>query len=229
MTRIQRETVADKSAAVLRDRILSGTLRPGTAVTEDAVAVDLGVSRATVRQALNTLLLDGLLTRHPATRVLQVTTLSAEDVRDIYRARRFLELGGVDAAEHASTEELARITDAVHDLEKAVADNDVEGFVQADMRSHAEVVSLLGSRHLSAAHSDLMAKLRLVITQTTAIEDFIADLAAHKEFARLLVSGSITRARAQLAARLDKAEDQVANQAAASVSGDSLANAAPSR
>jgi len=217
MTRIQRETVADKSAAVLRDRILGGTLRPGSAVTEDAVAEDLGVSRATIRQALNTLLLDGLLTRHPATRVLQVTTLSADDVRDIYRARRFLELGGVDAAAYASTEQLARITDTVADLEKAVADNDITGFVQADFRAHAEVVALLGSRHLAAAHAQLMAKLRLVIIQVTETEqDIEDDLTKHQEFARLLMSGAITEARAQLAARLDAAERSVASEAAQS-------------
>jgi DNA-binding GntR family transcriptional regulator len=213
MTRIQRETVADKCAAILRDRILSGTARPGTAVTEDAVAEDLGTSRATVRQALNTLMLEGLLTRHPATRVLQVTTLSSEDVRDIYRARRFLELGGVDAAAHASTEELVRITDAVQDLEKAVAENDVDGFVQADFRCHAAVVALLRSHHLSAAHTQLMAKLRLVVTQSTELEQFEEDLAGHNEFARLLVSGSIAQARENLAARLDKAEQEVASQA----------------
>src|SRR5882757_128164 len=225
MTRIQRETVADKGAAILRDRILSGTLRPGTAVTEDAVAEDLGISRATVRQTLNTLMLEGLLTRHPATRVLQVTTLSSEEVRDIYRARRFLELGGVDAAAHASTEELAHITHAVEDLEKTVIDNDIAAFVQADFRCHATVVALLRSHHLSTTHTHLMAKLRLAIIQETASEhDNEEALAAgagrraltvHKEFARLLLSGKITQARANLAARLDQAEEDVASSAAA--------------
>ena len=71
MTIIHRETVADKSVAALRDRIIAGELRPGTAVTEEAIAEELGVSRATVRQALNTLMLEGLLTRHPTTRVLR--------------------------------------------------------------------------------------------------------------------------------------------------------------
>jgi DNA-binding GntR family transcriptional regulator len=212
MARIQRETVAEKSIVILRDRILSGTLIAGTAVTEEAIAEELGASRATIRQALNTLMVDGLLTRHPATRVLQVTTLSPEDVHDIYRARRFLELGGVDAAAHASTEQLARITDAVQDLEKAAHDSDVARFVQADIRCHTEVVALLGSHHLTAAHRNLMEKLRLVITATE--HRFDTGLAVHKEFAQLLASGSIAQARANLAARLDEAEQAVADQAA---------------
>ncbi|WP_406635024.1 GntR family transcriptional regulator [Amycolatopsis sp. WGS_07] len=220
MGRIQRETVAEKSVAILRERILSGELSPGTPVTEDAVAEDLGASRATIRQALNTLLMDGLLTRHPATRVLQVTTLSPEDVRDIYRARRFLELGGVEAAAHASAEQLARITDAVRDLEKTVHDHDVTGFVQADIRCHVEVVELLGSRHLTSAHRHLMEKLRLVITATEQQEAQVREnlkerLAVHKEFAEQLVSGAVAQARANLAARLDDAEEVVAAEAAA--------------
>jgi len=214
MTRIQRETVADKSAAVLRDRILSGTLRPGTAVTEDAVADDLGVSRATVRQALNTLMLEGLLTRHPTTRVLQVTELSDEDVCDIYHARRFLELGGVDAAAHAPPEALARLADAVQELEKAVANNDALAFVKADYRCHAEIVAFLGSAHLSAAHAQLMSKLRLAITQVNVHkkgnED---DLAVHKEFLDLLTVGDTKRARKNLAKRFDVAERAVRGQA----------------
>ena len=211
MTIIHRETVADKSVAALRDRIIAGELRPGTAVTEEAIAEELGVSRATVRQALNTLMLEGLLTRHPTTRVLQVTTLTAEDVRDIYRARRFLELGGVDAAAGASTEELARITDAVQDLEKTVVDKDVARFVQADSRCHAAVVALLGSQHLSAAHAHLMTKLRLVMiaSERGNLGQLAVHLALHKEFARQLVSGSVPQARANLAARLEEAEEAV--------------------
>jgi DNA-binding GntR family transcriptional regulator len=216
MTRIQRETVADKSAEVLRDRILRGTLRPGTAVTEDAVADDLGVSRATVRQALNTLMLEGVLTRHPTTRVLQVTQLSDEDVRDIYRARRFLELGGVEAAAHAPPEAFARLTDAVQELEKAVANDDVLAFVKADFRCHAEVVAFLGSTHLSAAHAQLMSKLRLAVTQVNVHKKGNQnDLAVHREFLTLLTAGDTAGARRNLAERFDRAEHAVRGQAAA--------------
>jgi len=207
VTKIQRETVAEKSATELRERILQGELRPGTQITEEAIAENLGVSRSTVRQVLNTLLLEDLLTRHPTTRVLQVTELSNNDLADIYRARRFLELGGVDAAAHASPEALAPVVRAVHQLEQAAANHDVAGFVQADFRCHAAVVALLGSQHLSTAHAQLMSKLRLTITHVTAHEeDNDQALAEHQEFCALLTSGAISDARANLAARLDHAE-----------------------
>ena len=73
-----------------------------------------------------------------------MTKLSSQDVRDIL-SRPFLELGAVDAASHASPEQLARTNEAVVDLEKAVANEDVAGFVQAGLRCHAALVELLGS------------------------------------------------------------------------------------
>lgn len=143
-----------------------------------------------------------------------MTKLSAEDVRGIDRARRFLELGAVDAAAHASPQQLAQINEAVEDLEKAVANADVLGFVHADLRCHAALVELLGSKHLSTAHSDLMAKLRLVITQATTIDEFEAALALHKKFTKLLMAGKLAEARENLATRLDRSSDEVAEQAA---------------
>lgn len=217
MASIRRETVADQSTALLRSRILTGQVRPGTPLTEEAIAEELGVSRSTVRQALNTLMLEGLLTRHPTKRILQVTQLSYSDVQDIYRARRFLELGGVEAAAQAPPEAFARINEAVQDLEKAVISKDVASFVEVDARCHAEVVALLGSRHLSAAHAQLMSKLRLAITHwhvDTRQQSNEEDLATHKEFAALITSGAIDEARANLSARLDKAERDVLGVAA---------------
>lgn len=210
MARIVRETVAERTVAVLRDRILGRELHPGDAVTEEALAAELGVSRPTVRQALNTLELSGLLTRNASTRVLEVTTLTTQDIVEIYRARRFLELGGVEAAEGASAEELEPIRQALIEMGKAVEADDTERFVQADYRCHVEVVRLLRSSVLVRAHAELMAKLRLAIEQVTVEKDDNAVvLARHQEFWKLLSSGRIKEARANLEQRLLEAEQAI--------------------
>lgn len=210
MSKIVRETVADRTVALLRRRILDGELRPGDPVTEEAMASELGVSRPTVRQALNSLELSGLLTRHPSTRVLQVTTLSRQDIVEIYRARRFLELAGVDAAADTSAEGLVPIQQAVLQMEKAVQEHDVDGFVEADHRCHVEVVALLRSRYLSQMHAELMTKLHLAISQVTAeVQDNEVVLARHREFCDLLVSGRIAQAGANLEQRLLEAEESI--------------------
>lgn len=210
MTKIVRETVVDRTVALLRERILRGRLLPGVAVTEEALAAELGVSRPTVRQALNTLAISGLLTRHPSTRVLEVTTLTSQDIIEIYRARRFLELAGVDAAAAARPEELLRIEQAVMLMAKAVDEDDLHGFVEADSRCHAETVGLLRSRYLSHTHAELMAKLHLAISQVSAEEqDSAVMLLRHREFSKLLAAGRLREARANLEQRLIHAEQAV--------------------
>ena len=210
MGRIVRETVADRTVSLLRQQILDGELRPGDSVTEEAMVAELGVSRPTVRQALNTLHVSGLLTRHPSTRVLEVTTVTHEDIVEIYRARRFLELAGVDAAADTPPEGLAGVQEAVLEMEGALQENDIDRFVQADYRCHREVVGLLRSRYLSQTHAQLMAKLRLAITKvTTQEQDNEVVLARHREFCDLLTTGRLREAQANLEQRLIDAEQSI--------------------
>jgi len=52
---INRVSVADQAAAILRQRILNGELRPGTPLQEIPLAASLGVSRNTMREAVRIL------------------------------------------------------------------------------------------------------------------------------------------------------------------------------
>ena len=88
---------SDRSYARLRDEILDGTLPPGTVLAEVEQSGRLGVSRTPVREALSRLVADGLaIARSP--RVLVVSGLDAERVRDLYELRRALECAAAAAA-----------------------------------------------------------------------------------------------------------------------------------
>src|SRR5260370_37511514 len=94
---INRISVADQVASILRRRNLDGELLPGTALQEVPMATSLGVSRNTVREATRILSLEGLLKRS-AHRGVAVAQLSLEDVAEIYRVRHLLESPAVRAA-----------------------------------------------------------------------------------------------------------------------------------
>src|SRR5262249_12659868 len=57
-SQIHRTSVADQVAAVLRQRILNGELRPGTSLQEIPLSHALGVSRNTMREAMRILSLE---------------------------------------------------------------------------------------------------------------------------------------------------------------------------
>jgi len=81
---------SDSAAAQLRGAILNGTMAPGTLLAESAVAVQLGISRVPVREALFTLERDGLVEFSPTGRAF-VKELTPQDFEELYVLRLTLE------------------------------------------------------------------------------------------------------------------------------------------
>src|SRR5437868_425015 len=116
---IHRVSVADQVAAVLRQRILTGELRPGTSLQEISLSSSLGVSRNTMREAMRILSLEGLL-RRSIHRGIAVSQLSLEDVQEIYHLRRVLEISAVEAAKAPPPELLRELFAALEQYEESV-------------------------------------------------------------------------------------------------------------
>jgi DNA-binding GntR family transcriptional regulator len=102
----------DRGGAVatrLRNAIRDGDLTPGERLTEARLAGQFGVSRTPVREAIERLLCDGLLSLVPSRGVV-VTELSREQVLHLYALREVLEgAAAAFAAQHASKGESAGI------------------------------------------------------------------------------------------------------------------------
>src|SRR5690349_25149603 len=122
-SQINRVSVADQVASILRQRILSGELRPGTALQEVPLAASLGVSRNTMREATRILSLEGLLKRS-IHRGVAVSQLSPKDVKESYHLRRMLEIPAVLAARNGPEEVLGLVRAALDGYERCVRERD---------------------------------------------------------------------------------------------------------
>lgn len=80
---VRRGGLADDVAAYVREQILTGLLKPGTHIDQDAICEALGVSRSPVREAIIVLGQEGLLEVLPR-RGAQVAYLTRADVIDHY-------------------------------------------------------------------------------------------------------------------------------------------------
>lgn len=104
--RTRREEASD----AIRRAIISGDLQPGQRLREVALAGELGVSRPTLREALRTLVQEGLCEQEPH-RGFAVARLDAEAIRDLTDTRLVLDRmaikgiwaspDGMDEVEHA--------------------------------------------------------------------------------------------------------------------------------
>lgn len=100
-------TVGELAYSILREGIVTGALRPGQKLRQEAVAEAIGVSRIPVRSALMQLESEGLVVLQPHKGAV-VRPLTAERVRETYAVRSLLEVEAIKLAVRAMTPERAR-------------------------------------------------------------------------------------------------------------------------
>lgn len=142
--------------------IVERRLMPGTKLAEQKIADIFQVSRTIVRQALNQLSRDHLVTLEPA-RGAFVATPSVEEARQVYEVRTMIEAALVKQL-------VARITDAqVAELRahlaqerQAVARTDVPGRTRLLADFHVVLARMLGNDVLAHLLNDLLSRSSLI-------------------------------------------------------------------
>ena len=154
-------TTAQQVLENLRHGLVSGMLRPGQRVTQEDVAVRLGVSVAPVREALRVLEQEGQLVYRPR-RGYFVTELRIEDLEEIYELRRVLEERLVRRAlPELDDEILTRVRTAAEECEVAGEAADVARELAANRRFHFGLME-------SADQPHTMRMIRLLWDSTEA-------------------------------------------------------------
>ncbi len=116
--------LSDQTYEIVRRRILVGAMQPGTAVRQDVIAAELGVSKIPLREALGRLEQDGLLKSFP-NRGYVVRDLSTDEASEVFALRLKLEPGAVaDACVRATPEDHAAAEEALAALEAELAKPD---------------------------------------------------------------------------------------------------------
>jgi DNA-binding GntR family transcriptional regulator len=129
-------TAQEAVLAELRRAILEGDMRPGTQILQDSVAESLGVSRVPVREALKILEGEGQVSYAPH-RGYFVAELSYEELVEVYRIRELLEAEAMSVAiDKVSHEDIARMEEAIEDMERADAAMDIVALTAANRRFH---------------------------------------------------------------------------------------------
>ncbi|MDR6989281.1 DNA-binding GntR family transcriptional regulator [Paenarthrobacter nitroguajacolicus] len=209
MSIVKRITVVDQLINEVRAQILRRELLPGQPITEDAISVKMGVSRPTMRQALAALESEGLLSRNTTNRVLHVTQLSSDDVSQAYRARRVLELAGIDAIALAPQSRLDDFRRVMEEIEQAVASDTVDVQVRTDFKMHETIVGLLDSPDLSALELQLLTRLRLASIEIAGEDEWQSMIKANRHLCELITSRRVADAKEALSARLAESEKMV--------------------
>ena len=164
----------------LRDAILTGKLVPGERLMENQLAEKLGVSRTPVREALRMLELENLVELVPR-KGAQVLDMSEKDIINILEVRSALEgLATSVACKKMTKEDLQQLNNMEVDFEKAVADNDVEHFVDIDEDFHDLIFAATENDKLINIFRNLRIQLyRYRMAQAKNNETSMSTIVAH--------------------------------------------------
>jgi DNA-binding GntR family transcriptional regulator len=202
---LDRQSIAERVADVLRDRIAEGYYQPGSRLSEEAIGGELKISRNTLREAFRLLTHERLLSYEPY-RGVSVRVLSVHDVADLYRVRKVIECGAVADSDGP----LDGVADAVAEGEAAERASDWRALGTANIHFHQAVVALAGSPRLDDLMRGVLAELRLVFHVMADPRRFHGPyLARNREILRLLHDGDRAAAVGALAAYLNDAERQL--------------------
>jgi DNA-binding GntR family transcriptional regulator len=140
-------TLPSQIAVRIGRAIVDDEFQPGQKLREVDLAQSFGVSRASVREALRMLESEGLVTILPQ-RGAQVTTLSAEEVRDVFEIRA--NLMGL-ACQRLAAAATPAIVGQVEALLKALrmARDDGEAYARASLAISEFCVRNAGSKRLA--------------------------------------------------------------------------------
>jgi DNA-binding GntR family transcriptional regulator len=169
------QTVAEQIADMLREAIAEGSLRAGTALRQDELALRFGFSRMPIRDALRQLESEGIVSIHP-TRGAFVAKMDATEISEIYAIRELLEVEALRLSCSVLTDKVLDEADAV--LDQIDAEPNVGRWGALNRVFHLVLYGVCGNSRL----------LGLIDAQHNAGDRYV----------RILLSNFDYRARSQL-------------------------------
>ena len=186
-------------------------------LVEERLAVELGVSRTPVREAMRRLLSDGLVVRGPDGYQVAIPDLAR--LRDLYEVRVALELRGVARAlespayRHDVTV-LEPLRDEWRELWVDRPDPSAD-FVVMDEDFHVTLLRSTGNEVMTETLESINARIRPVRMYDYLTDERIeATIGQHLQIVEALLAGDITQAQARLARHVGESMEVVERRAA---------------
>ena len=177
----------------LRSAIFERQLEPGSWIDEQKLALEYGISRTPLREALKVLAVEGLVTMK-LRRGAYVTEMSREDVQQVYHLLGLLESdAAASVARRASEAERAELEQLHQQLERQVKNR--EAFFATNERFHMALLRIAGNRWAEQVVTDLRKVMKLNRHHSLFKQGRIADsLAEHRALMRAIAAQDAERA-----------------------------------
>jgi len=144
-------SLTDKAYRVLVDKIVTLELEPGSVLPEGRLMQELRIGRTPIREAIQRLIAEGLVT-HLHHRGMLVAEVRAADVQQINEFRAQIEgLAARLAASRMTPEQIEELQKIHAALDRSAAEMDIDTFVTQDRAFHALLARGAQNRYVEDA------------------------------------------------------------------------------
>ncbi|UOQ84876.1 GntR family transcriptional regulator [Gracilibacillus salinarum] len=149
----------------IRKRIWNGEIEFGERLYEASLAEEFGVSRSSLREALQTLEFEGLL-ENKARRGTFVIKHSDEDVREIMEVRAILETQAfINASEVMTAEDFEQLSNIIDEMKKLDKTDDWNAMFDLDLKFHLFVVHLCNNSRIVKMYDLIQVQIRTFLSE----------------------------------------------------------------
>jgi DNA-binding GntR family transcriptional regulator len=186
--------------------ILEQRLAPETKLAEDTLGEIFGVSRTVIRSVLQRLSHDHVVEIRP-NRGAVVASLSVDEVRDVFEARRVIENGAIDlACQRRKQSDIAALKALVEEEQKAFEGDDKGAWIRLSGEFHLALAGIAGNKTLGDTLRALVSRTSLAISQYETPGQSACSQQEHFAIIDAIESGDVVAARREMTQHLAECE-----------------------
>ena len=190
------ELLNEKVYRALKEKIIKGTIKPGTKISEGEIAKQMGVSRTPIREAMRKLEVDGLVIMNP-NKGGQVIDFSIEDLQEVLQIRKLLEgFAAYIAAKKISDKEIIKLGEIIEKMRNAATKSDIATYTNLNSQFHNVILKLSGNKRLIRLCSSLSGhEYKFQIEALTLLERLKYSIEEHIKILEALKKGNSIEAK----------------------------------
>jgi len=213
MQPIQVKSLRERVTNILRTAIVIGELKPGQELVSTELANQIGVSQATLRDAIYILSVEGLVDT-VAYHVPIVKKLSKKNIEDLFSVRNMLEVFAIQQViltKQTSTtvQELYKIC---KEMEKAAEQDSLKGVNDSDNKFHNALIKHSSNQLLEVIWNMVALRVQQVMSlRNQKIGDLTQIVQNHLEITQVIESEDIEKATELISAHVIFVADVIAD------------------
>ena len=172
----------------IKEKIILGEYKPNSIIDEKELSNILNTSRTPIREAILKLKEEGFITIFPRKGTV-VSTISFEDIKNLYQYRMILDSGIAAIASQSMKEE--EIDFFIKDIEKTIDNNDIHSSISLDdddKRFHMSLANSTSNPYLINEEEKVMNQcLRIrILSNKESSERYFSSLKEHLEILKAI-------------------------------------------